>query len=267
VFTDPPYNVKIDGFVSGLGQTRHAEFAMASGEMTREAFTTFLADFIAALLPSLANGAVLFICMDWRHMRELINAGERHGLQLKNLCVWSKTNAGMGSLYRSKHELVFVFKHDPRSHQNNVELGRYGRNRSNVWEYAGVNVFGKDRMELLGSHPTVKPTGLIVDALKDVSSRSDIVVDAFLGSGSTLIAAEEIGRVCVGIEIDPAYVEVAIRRWQKRTRRDAVLAVTGETFEALETRRRAGRDQHACPSPCAVFDASPTCRPGSSVEL
>jgi DNA modification methylase len=230
VFTDPPYNVKIDGFVSGLGNTRHSEFAMASGEMTKDAFTAFLAEFIAALIPALHDGAILFVCMDWRHMGEVLDAGERNGLELKNLCVWTKSNAGMGSFYRSAHELVFVFKHGEAAHQNNFELGQHGRSRSNVWPYRGVNTFGRDRMELLGVHPTVKPMLMIADALKDVSRRGDLVFDPFLGSGSTLLAAEETGRICLGVELDPGYVEVAIRRWEKRTRRDAVHADTGQTF-------------------------------------
>jgi DNA modification methylase len=233
VFTDPPYNVKIDGFVSGLGNTRHGEFAMASGEMSKEAFRDFLAAFLAALTPALHDGAILFICMDWRHMGELLGAGERNDLELKNLCIWTKSNAGMGTFYRSAHELIFVYKHGRGPHQNNFELGQHGRSRTNVWPYRGVNAFGKNRMELLESHPTVKPTLMIADALKDVSRPGDLVFDPFLGSGSTLLAAEETGRTCVGIEFDPGYVEVAIRRWEKRTRRDAVNADTGQTFSSL----------------------------------
>src|SRR5271166_4020293 len=149
------------------------------------------------------------------------------------ICVWTKSNAGMGSFYRSAHELVFVFKHGEAAHQNNFELGQHGRSRSNVWPYRGVNTFGRDRMELLGVHPTVKPMLMIADALKDVSRRGDLVFDPFLGSGSTLLAAEETGRICLGVELDPGYVEVAIRRWEKRTRRDAVHADTSQTFSCL----------------------------------
>jgi DNA modification methylase len=239
VFTDPPYNVKIGGNVSGLGKTVHREFAMASGEMSGEAFTAFLAGFIKALIPILADGAILFACMDWRHLRELLDAGEQNQLVLKNLVVWAKSNAGMGSFYRSQHELVCVFKYGDAPHQNHFELGQHGRSRSNVWNYKGVNSFGKDRMELLGAHPTVKPVALVADALRDVSRRGDIVIDPFLGSGSTLLAAEETGRVCIGIEIDPAYVEVAIKRWQKRTGKDAVNTVTGEAFQAAVERHDA----------------------------
>ena len=229
VFTDPPYNVKVDGFVSGLGKTHHADFAMASGEMTKVEFATFLGRFVEALVPVLADGAILFVCMDWRHIGEVLDAGARQGLTLKNLCVWTKSNAGMGTFYRSQHELVFVFKYGEAPHQNNFELGQHGRMRSNVWAYRGVNAFGPNREELLGFHPTVKPVLMIADALKDVSRRGDLVLDPFLGSGSTLIAAEETGRSCVGVELDPGFVEVAIRRWEKQTGQDAVHVETGET--------------------------------------
>lgn len=181
-------------------------------------------------MPVLANGAILFVCIDWRHLGELLEAGAREGLILKNLCVWAKSNAGMGTFYRSQHELIFVFKHGDAPHQNNFELGQHGRMRSNVWTYRGINAFGPDREELLGVHPTVKPVLMIADALKDVSRRGDLVLDPFLGSGSTLIAAEETGRSCIGVELEPGFVEVAIRRWQKRTGKDAVHAGSGDTF-------------------------------------
>jgi DNA modification methylase len=241
VFADPPYNVKIGGHVSGLGKIVHREFAMASGEMSVEEFKSFLLRFLVALLPLLVNGAILFVCMDWRHLREILDAGDHADLELKNLCVWAKSNAGMGSFYRSQHELILVFKHGDARHQNNFELGQHGRSRTNVWSYKGVNAFGKDRMELLGVHPTIKPIALVADALRDVSRRGDIVIDPFLGSGSTLLAAEQTGRVCIGVEIDPAYLEVTIRRWQKQTGRDAVCAATGETFHAALERRDAER--------------------------
>jgi DNA modification methylase len=235
VFTDPPYNVKIAGFVSGLGRKRHRDFEMASGEMTKREFV----DFLAALIPHLTDGAILYLCIDWRHMAELLEAAWHNELTLKNLCVWCKTNAGNGTFCRSQHELVFVFKHGNGQHQNHFELGQYGRLRSNVWTYAGVNTFGKNRMELLGVHPTVKPWKMIADALRDVSRQRDIVIDPFLGSGSTLIAAEETGRTCVGIDVDPAYVEVAIRRWQKHTGHDAIHVLTGLTFDEYVERMRA----------------------------
>jgi DNA modification methylase len=233
VFTDPPYNVPIDGFVRGLGQTRHREFAMASGEMTPEEFTGFLGGFIVALKPHLSDGAILYICMDWRHMRELLDAGARTELALKNLCIWVKSNAGMGTFYRSQHELVFTWKYGSGPHQNHFELGQFGRSRSNVWGYAGINTFGKDRAELLGVHPTIKPVRLVADALRDVTRRGDLVLDPFLGSGSTLLAAEETGRSCIGVELDPGYLDVAIRRWQRLTGKDAIEATSGEAFDAL----------------------------------
>jgi len=236
VFSDPPYNVPIDGFVSGLGKTRHREFAMGTGEMSREQFVAFLRVTVAAVTPVLVDGAILYLCMDWRHGGELCEAAVQNGLEQKNLCVWVKSNAGMGSFYRSQHELIYVFKHGEGRHQNHFGLGAGGRNRSNVSHYRGVNAFGKDRMDLLGVHPTVKPVAMIADALRDVTRRGDLVLDVFLGSGSTLVAAEETGRICIGVELDPAYADVAIRRWQKRTGKDAVHAHTGETFDAIAER-------------------------------
>jgi DNA modification methylase len=236
VFSDPPYNVPIDGFVSGLGKTRHREFAMGTGELSREQFVAFLSTTVTAITPVLVDGAILYLCMDWRHGGELCEAAAQNGLEQKNLCVWVKSNAGMGSFYRSQHELIYVFKHGVGPHQNHFGLGAGGRNRSNVWQYRGVNAFGKDRMSLLGAHPTVKPVAMIADALRDVTRRGELVLDVFLGSGSTLIAAEETGRVCIGVELDSAYVDVAIRRWQKRTGKDAVHAVTGETFDVIAER-------------------------------
>jgi DNA modification methylase len=169
--------------------------------------------------------------MDWRHVFELLAAGRQCNLDLFNLCVWAKTNAGMGSLYRSQHELICVFKAGASNHINNVELGRHGRNRSNLWTYRGLNSFGADRDELLASHPTVKPVLMIADAIRDVTRRGDPVLDTFMGSGSTVIAAEETGRVGIGVDLDPLYVDVAVRRWQAQKRRDAVHTETGETFD------------------------------------
>ncbi|WP_024577608.1 MULTISPECIES: DNA modification methylase [unclassified Afipia] len=257
VFTDPPYNVKIDGFVSGLGKTRHREFSMGVGEMSREQFVAFLSATVAAIKPVLADGAILYLCMDWRHGSELCEAATQNGLEQKNLCVWVKSNAGMGSFYRSQHELIYVFKHGEAPHQNNFGLGAGGRTRSNVWQYRGVNAFGKDRMDLLGTHPTVKPVAMIADALRDVTRRGEIVLDVFLGSGSTLIAAEETGRVCIGIEIDPGYVDAAIRRWQKRTGKDAVHAVSGEPFDALYERAVSDAACDATSTDNAALEASP----------
>jgi 16S rRNA G966 N2-methylase RsmD len=240
IFTDPPYNVRIAGNVSGLGKTVHQEFAMASGEMTPEEFTTFLGTVFGHLVGSSVDGSLHYICMDWRHMREILDSAGAYS-ELKNLCVWAKTNAGMGSLYRSQHELVFVFKHGTAGHINNVELGRFGRNRTNVWTYAGVNTFGKDREAELAMHPTVKPVALVADAILDCSHRGGIVLDAFAGSGSTLIAAEKTGRRGYGIEIDPRYVDTIIRRFGKVYGLEANHALTGESFEVvMATRRKVG---------------------------
>jgi len=214
VFTDPPYNVRIAGNVSGLGKNVHQEFAMASGEMSKGEFTGFLTTVFGHLAESSVDGSLHYICMDWRHMREILDAGGAYS-ELKNLCVWAKTNAGMGSLYRSQHELVFVFKNGTASHINNVGLGRFGRNRTNVWTYAGANTFGKERDAELAMHPTVKPVALVADAILDCSRRGGIVLDAFAGSGSTLIAAEKTGRRGYGIEFEPHYVDTIIRRFEK----------------------------------------------------
>jgi len=236
-FTDPPYNVPVAGHVSGLGKVQHAEFAMSSGEMTKAGFTDFLAEFLGATMGRVCDGAILYVCMDWRRLPELLAAGDKVQLQLINLCVWNKTNGGMGSLYRSKHELVLVFKKGRAPHINNVELGKHGRYRTNVWDYAGVNTFGAGRMADLEAHPTVKPIALVADAIRDVSRHGDIVLDAFMGSGTTILAAERAGRVAYGIEIDPGYVDVAIRRWEKMTGKFAVLRSTGQTFAEVSSDR------------------------------
>ena len=235
--TDPPYNVKIEGHVSGLGATKHREFAMASGEMSEADFTAFLASFLRVSVEHVRPGAILYVFMDWRHLWELLAAGRACGLELKNLCVWRKDNAGMGSFYRSRHELVLVFKAPGGPHTNTFELGQHGRSRTNVWEYAGVNSFRKGRLDELAMHPTVKPVALVADAIKDVSRHKEIVLDPFLGSGTTLIAAEKTGRCGRGIELDPRYVDVAVRRWQAFTGKQATLAPTGRTFEDVEHER------------------------------
>lgn len=223
LFTDPPYNVPIDGFVGGAGKVKHRSFAMGCGEMTEAEFETFLTTTLAAAAEHCRDGSIAFVCMDWRHMRELLNAGRAVFSELKNLCVWSKTNGGMGSLYRSQHELVFVFKRGEGEHCNNIELGRFGRNRTNVWSYAGANVFKEGRAEELSMHPTVKPVALVQDALKDVSKRGALVLDPFAGSGSTLIAAERSGRTARLLELDPIYCDVIVRRYEAYTGKRAVL--------------------------------------------
>ncbi len=237
VFTDPPYNVVIAGNVSGLGKVRHREFAMASGEMSPDEFTKFLEAAFIRLIDFSSNGSIHFICMDWRHIRELLDAAAKPYHELKNLCVWSKTNAGMGSLYRSQHELVFVFKNGGAPHINNVELGRFGRNRTNVWNYAGLNTFGSDRDTELAMHPTVKPVALVADAILDCSKRDGIVLDAFAGSGTTLIAAEKTGRRGYAIEIDPYYVDTIVRRFDAVYGLKAVLAGSNVDFAAVSRQR------------------------------
>lgn len=233
VFADPPYNVPIDGHVSGKGAIRHREFQMASGEMSEFQFISFLASSLKLLAQYSVSGSVHFVCMDWRHVGELHTAGKQVYGSLLNACVWVKNVGGMGSFYRSQHEFVFVFRNGEGKHRNNIQLGRFGRNRTNVWEYPSINTISKSGVEgnLLALHPTVKPVALIADALLDCSSRGDIVLDAFLGSGSTLIAAERTGRICCGIEIDPLYVYTAIRRWQRQTGDQAIHAVSGKRFD------------------------------------
>jgi len=233
-FTDPPYNVKINGHVSGGGRVKHREFAEASGEMSREAFTAFLTGTLELGAKHSRSGAVWYVCMDWRHMGEILAAGEVAFDAFLNLCVWTKTNGGMGSLYRSQHELVFVFRKGRDTHRNNVQLGRFGRNRTNVWKYAGVNTFREGRMEELSAHPTAKPVAMVKDALLDVSKRGDIVLDPFLGAGATLIAAEQSGRVARGLEIDPAYVDVILGRWRAATGEEPVRAADKRTLASLE---------------------------------
>ena len=214
-FLDPPYNVRISGHANARG--RHREFAMASGEMTDPAFRTFLSESLGACAKVSRDGAVHFVCMDWRHMDEVRAVGDSIYGGLLNLCVWNKSNAGMGSLYRSKHEFVFVFKVGEAPHFNAVELGKHGRNRTNVWDYASVNSFAGSRREDLALHPTVKPIALVADAIQDVTRRGEMVLDTFLGSGTTLIAAERTGRRFRGLDIDPAYVDVALVRWSAMT--------------------------------------------------
>jgi DNA modification methylase len=236
-FLDPPYNVKIHGHVGGRGRIKHREFACASGEMTNDQFTAFLEETLGLCARHSVDGAIHFVCMDWRHMSELLAAGAKCYSELKNLCVWAKSNVGQGSFYRSQHELIFVFKHGDGPHLNNFELGQHGRTRSNVWHYAGVNTFRAGRMDELTVHPTVKPVALVADAIKDCSRRGSIVLDAFAGSGTTIMAAEQVGRRAFCLELDPVYADVAMRRWQRFTRRDAVHEGTGETFDELQAAR------------------------------
>ncbi|MGL5164867.1 MAG: DNA modification methylase [Afipia sp.] len=238
VFTDPPYNVKIDGHVSGNGQIVHREFAMATGEMTTEAYRDFLRSVLQNAHDHSSDGSLHHVCIDWRHIDDVLAVGRPIYNDLINVCCWVKPNAGMGSFYRSRHELIPVFRKGKKSHRNNIELGRHGRNRSNVWEYAGATTFAgrtTDEGNTLAMHPTVKPVNMVADAILDSTARNEIVADPFLGSGATLMAAERIGRRLHGIELDPLYVDVAIRRWQKQTGQDAIHVASGKTFRELET--------------------------------
>lgn len=237
MFTDPPYNVPIDGFVGGKGKVKHRTFEMGAGEMSAAEFEAFLCDTLGLAAHQCRDGAIAFVCMDWRHMGELLAAGSKAIGALKNVCVWAKTNGGMGSLYRSQHELVFVFKRGSEAHCNNVELGRHGRNRTNVWTYAGANAFGQARDAELAMHPTVKPVALVADALRDVSKRGDVVLDPFGGSGSTLIAAEKCGRSARLVELDPFYCDVILRRFELYTGKPPALANTDLNFEDVARQR------------------------------
>lgn len=237
VITDPPYNLKIDGNVSGLGSIRHREFVMASGEMSERDFIAFLRAAFGNLVRFSLDGSIHFIFMDWRHISELFSAARGLYSELKNLCIWNKGTGGMGSMYRSQHELVFAFKNGKRAHINNVELGRFGRNRTNVWTYPGGNSLREGRRDELAMHPTVKPVAMIADAILDCSRRGGIILDCFGGSGSTLVAAQKTGRSARLMELDPIYVDMTIRRFKKLYGVDAIHADTKRRFSDLELER------------------------------
>lgn len=236
VISDPPYNVAIRSIV-GRGAIRQREFLQASGEMSETQFREFLETALALATRYSVAGSLHYLFMDWRHAYDLQMVGRSVYTSMENLVVWVKTNGGMGSFYRSQHELIFVFKNGDAPHLNNIELGRHGRNRTNVWNHAGANSFRAGRLDDLATHPTVKPVGLIADAMRDCTKRGDIVIDPFLGSGSMILAAEKVGRRGFGIELDPLYSDAAIRRWQTSARRDATLFGTGQTFEAVADER------------------------------
>jgi DNA modification methylase len=236
IFADPPYNVRIAS-VQGRGKIRHREFVAASGEMSSDEFVRFLVRSLSLAAKYSDDGSIHFICIDWRHVAQLLAAGEKVYTELKNLVVWNKTNAGQGTFYRSQHELICVFKSGDAAHTNNFGLGQHGRSRSNVWTYAGVNTFRDGRLEDLAAHPTVKPVALVADAMRDCSRRGEIVLDPFMGSGTTILAAERVGRRAYGLELDPLYVDVAVRRWQAFTKRDAVLTGTTSTFDEVMAAR------------------------------
>lgn len=245
-FADPPYNVKISGNVSGLGAVQHREFAMGSGEMTEPQFTEFLAKAFSLFARHSVDGSLHFLCMDWRHISEMLAAAGAAYAELMNMCVWVKDNAGMGSLYRSQHELIFVYKNGHGRHSNNVQLGRFGRNRTNVWRYPSAHSFSRsgDEGNLLAMHPTVKPVAMIADVLMDCTNRGEIVLDGFLGSGSTVIAAERTGRRCFGIELDSRYVDTIVRRWQAFTR-DSARHASGKPFDEIEREVREGGNRES----------------------
>jgi DNA modification methylase len=204
--------------------------------LSEEEFTDFLTKTLRNAATWSGDGSIHFVCMDWRHLSEMQTAGRRVYGELKNLCIWVKDNGGMGSFYRSQHELVFVFKHGKAAHRNNFELGQHGRYRTNVWQYAGANSFSRSSAEgnLLALHPTVKPVELVADAIMDVTKRGEIVLDPFLGAGSSVVAAERTGRVCYGIELDPIYVDTIVRRWQAFTGKLAVHALSDRSFDELQ---------------------------------
>ena len=232
VFCDPPYNVRVRS-IGGRGKIRHREFAFASGEMRPAQFRRFLCETLSNGIRVSTESAVHYVCIDWRHVSDLIDVGRELYDTMLNLVVWNKTNAGQGSFYRSQHELIAVFRTGSHPHRNNVELGRFGRNRSNVWTYAGANTFGNDRMATLAVHPTVKPTALVADALLDCTAPGDVVLDQFAGAGTTILAAERIGRIAYCLEYEPQYVDVAIMRWQQLTKLEATLEGDGGSFEEV----------------------------------
>ena len=243
VFSDPPYNLRVDGFISGLGKIRHREFASASGEMDRDQFTTFLADVFHQMAGNLEGGSLAYICMDHRHLVEMMTAGESSFSEFKTLCVWVKQAGGMGGLYRNQMELIFVWKAGRGRNRDNVALGKFGRNRTNVWEYPGIAGFRfSEGGDLLKTHPTCKPVKLVADAILDVTARGEIVIDPFLGSGTTIIAAERIGRIAYGMEIDPLYCDAILRRYRDLTGDEPVRASTRQTFAELEAERGAAEE-------------------------
>lgn len=237
LFTDPPYNCPINGHVSGLGKVAHREFVMAAGEMSDREFVDFLTTTLSAASAVCKDGAIAFVCMDWRGMGALLAAGSQAFSELKQLCVWNKTNGGMGSFYRSKHELIFVFKKGLAPHTNTFGLGDTGRYRTNVWDYPGISSMSATRSDELARHPTPKPVAMVADAIRDCTRRGEIVLDPFAGSGSTLIAAHMTGRAARLIEYDPLYCDVIIRRFEQFTGRQAVLMTTGQSFEELAAER------------------------------
>lgn len=252
ILCDPPYNVSIEGHVSGLGKHRHREFVQASGELSSEEFADFLKRSLANMAAQAVPGAIAFVFMDWRHVFEMETAGREVFSKFMNLAVWNKTNAGMGSFYRSKHELVFIYRCGNAAHINNFGLGEKGRYRTNVWDYPGINAFGAKRDDELALHPTVKNCAMLADAIRDVSRRGDVVLDGFAGSGPTLIAAEKTGRAARLVELDPLYCDVICARFARFTGESAIHVPTGKSFDALAAERLSG--DTASPAPRSQED-------------
>ncbi len=258
VFTDPPYNLRVRA-IGGRGRKRHPEFAFASGEMSEAPFRKFLSQTLGNGVRVSTEGGLHYVFTDWRHVADLIVVGRELYGDMLNIVTWVKSNAGQGSFYRSQHEFIGVFRVGEEPHRNNVELGRFGRNRSNVWTYAGVNTFGKDRMDALAAHPTPKPVALVAEALLDCTARGDVVLDQFVGSGTTILAAEKVARVAVGIEYEPRYVDVAILRWQRMTKLEGTLAGDGRSFEDISAARATEiENPHAHPWKPAVGRSPPS---------
>ena len=227
VMSDPPFNQRV-AHISGMGKIKHAEFIAGSGELSADEFVAFLRTAMLNLIEFSVNGSIHFLFMDWKGLKSLLSAGEVY-TELKNICCWVKSNGGgMGSLYRSQHELIAVFKSGKDKHKNLVQLGRFGRNRTNVWMMPGMAGFQKGRLEKLAMHPTVKPVGLIADAILDCSQRGDLILDPFGGSGTTALAAERTGRTAALMELDPHYADVTLRRFCDATGIEPVNAFTGQ---------------------------------------
>ena len=231
VFTDPPYNVRIKDII-GNGKSKHDEFKMASGEMNKNRFTRFLEDCFLNLIKFSTDGSIHYICMDWKHVNEISTAGKIYTEQ-KNLIIWEKDNGGMGSFYRSQHELIFVYKSGKGKHVNNFGLGSTGRYRTNIWKYTGMNSFGSKERENLEDHPTVKPVKLVADAILDCSNLYGIILDIFLGSGTTIIAAEQTNRICYGVEMDPKYCDLVVRRYLRFMKQHCIPVVIKRNGKSL----------------------------------
>ena len=238
IVVDPPYNLPTKAFSkSGL----HGNFAQGAGEMNNEAFVRFLQRFLLAAQPHLADGALIYAFMDWKHILELILAARGLQLEYKQLLVWAKASPGMGAFYRSSHELVGVFKYGRGPHRNNIQLGVYGRNRSNVLSYPGVMGSG-GRKKAVAMHPSVKNVALIADLILDASAPGEAILDSFGGSGTTLIAAHKVGRIAYLCELSPAFVDTAVRRFEALGEGPAIMSHTGQTFAQVAAERSSSEE-------------------------